>query len=78
MRNSSRNTLTETERVSTHIICTFTERVIHGVEKKGSGWGKKVLNVLLKCIDLFARWVLSNLSINKNFGKVSFKRSFNQ
>ena len=61
MRNSSGNTLTETERISTHKICTLTERVIEGVEEKWSRWGKKVLYVLLKCIYLFPRWVLCNL-----------------
>jgi hypothetical protein len=51
MRNGSWDTFTETERVSTDKIRTISERVIEGVEKKWGGWAKKVLNVLLQCID---------------------------
>lgn len=61
MRNSSGGTFTETERVSTHEISTFPVRIIKGVEEMWSGWSKQILNVLLKCIDVLARWVLSNL-----------------
>lgn len=65
MGNSSWSTLTETERVSTDKICTFSERIIQGIEEKWGGWAKKVLDVLLKGIDLFPRWIFCNLSIIK-------------
>ena len=61
MRNSGWDTLTKTERISTNEICTLCKRVIEGVEEKGSGWAEKVLNVLLKCIYVLARWVFRNL-----------------
>lgn len=65
MRNSSFDTFAETKRVSTNKICTFTVRVIQGIEKMRGGWGEDVLDVLLKCVDWFSRWVFSNLGINK-------------
>jgi hypothetical protein len=36
MRNSSRGTLTKTEGVPTHKICSFSVRIIEGVEEKWS------------------------------------------
>lgn len=67
MRNSSWHTFTKTERVSTNIICTFSEGVIKGIEEQGSGWTQKVFNMLLECIDRFSRWIIGNLSHkNKN------------
>lgn len=74
MRNSSWNTLTETKRVSTDKICTFSERIIQGVEEKWGGWAKKVLDVLLKGVDLFPRWIFCNLSIVKFTTKNIYKR----
>jgi hypothetical protein len=65
MRNSSFGTFTETKRVSTNKVSTFTIRVIQGIEKMRGGWGEDVLDVLLKCVDCFSRWVFGNLSINK-------------
>lgn len=67
MRNSCWDTLTETKWVSTDKICTITVRIIQGVEEKWGGWGQKVLYVLLKCINVFARWIFSNLGKNKEF-----------
>jgi hypothetical protein len=54
MGNSSGNTFTETERVSTDEISTFTVRIIQGVEEKGRRWAEKVLDVLLKSVHCFA------------------------
>lgn len=51
MRNSSFGTFSETKRVSTNKICTFTVRVIQGIEKMRGGWGEDVLDVLLECVD---------------------------
>lgn len=50
MRNSSWDTLAETERVSTDEIRTLPERIIESVEEKWGGWAKKVLDVLLQSI----------------------------
>lgn len=38
MRNSSRGTLTKTERISTDKICTFCVWIIKGIEKEWCGW----------------------------------------
>jgi len=61
MRNRSRHTLTQAERVSTDEICTFRVRVIQGVEEEWSGWAEEILDMLLEGIDHFARWVFSDL-----------------
>lgn len=54
MRDRSRYTLTQTERVSTDEICTFRVRVIQRVEEKWSGWTEEILDMLLEGIDHFA------------------------
>ena len=59
--DSSGNTLTETERVSTDEVSTFTVWVVQGVEEKRRGWAEKVLDVLLKCLHSFPSWILGNL-----------------
>ena len=63
MGNSSGDTLTKTKRISTDKISAFSVRIIEGVEEMWSGWRQKILNVLLKCIDILARWILSNAAI---------------
>lgn len=62
VRNGSGDTFTKTERVSTDEISTFSVWIVKGVEEKWSGWTKEILNVLLKCIDIMASWVFSNLN----------------
>lgn len=54
MRNGSRGTLTEAEGVPTDKISAITVRVIQSVEEKWSGRAQKVLDVLLKCIDILS------------------------
>lgn len=71
MRNSSFDTLTETKRVSTNKVRTFTVRIVQGVEEMGGGRGEEVLDVLLKCIDLFSRRVFSNLRIGKKIHNIN-------
>lgn len=63
MRNSSGDTLTQTERVSADEVSSLTVWVIQSVEEKWGGWTQQVLYVLLQCINFFARWVFSNLQI---------------
>lgn len=53
MRNCGWYTFTETEGVAANEICAFSVWFIEGVEKEGCGWTEKVLDMLLKCIDLF-------------------------
>ena len=67
MRNSCWHTFTKAKRVPTNKISTFSKRVIKGIEKQWSWWTQKVLNVLLKCIDLFSRWIIGNLSHTKKY-----------
>lgn len=66
MRNSSRDTFTEAERVATNKVCTFTVRIIQSVKEKGGGWRKEILDVLLRRIDLLAGGVFGNLIKGKN------------
>ena len=61
MGNSSGYTFTKTERVSTDEVSAFTVRIVQGVEEQWSRWAEKILDVLLKCVHCFPRWVLSNL-----------------
>lgn len=61
MGNSSGGTLPKAEGVPTNKVSTFTVWVVQGVEEKWGGWAKEVLDVLLKSIDVLARWVLGNL-----------------
>ena len=59
--HSSGNALTETERVSTAEVSTFTVGIVQCVEEKRRGWAEKVLDVLLKCVHCFSRWILCSL-----------------
>ena len=63
MGNSSWGTFSKTERVTTDKVCTFSVWIIEGVKEMWSGWCQEVLNVLLKRIDIFPRWVFGNLNI---------------
>lgn len=54
MRNSSWNTLTKAEGVPANEISTITVRVIQSVKEKWSRRAQKVLDVLLKCIDVLS------------------------
>lgn len=67
MRNSCWSTLTHAERVATDEICTFSVWIIQCVEEVWSGWAQEVLDVLLKCIDILARWVFGNLHIIRKY-----------
>jgi hypothetical protein len=58
---SSGGTLPKAEGVSTDKVRTFTVGVIQGVEEKRGGRAEEVLDVLLKSINVLARWVLGNL-----------------
>jgi hypothetical protein len=73
MGNSSVSTLPETEGVPTHKVSTLTVGVVQGVEEERGGWAQKVLNVLLKSVDVLARWVLGNLQ-DKQRHSVSVKK----
>ena len=66
MRNSSWYTFTETEGVATNKICTFSVWFIESVEKERCGWAEKVLDMLLKCIDLFPSRIIGNLHQQHN------------
>jgi hypothetical protein len=59
--NSGVSTLPEAEGIPTHKVSTLTVGVVQGVEEEWSGRAQEVLNVLLKCIDVLASWVLGNL-----------------
>jgi hypothetical protein len=62
------STLPEAEGVSTHKVSTLTVGVVQGVEEERGGWAEEVLDVLLKSIDILARWVLGNLNdVQRNF-----------
>lgn len=67
MGNSSVGTFPETEGVPTHKVSTLTVGVVEGVEEERGGWAQKVLNVLLKSIDILARGVLGNLKDNRRY-----------
>ena len=72
VRHSSGNTLTETERVSTDEVSTFTVGIVQGVEEKRRGWAEKVLDVLLKCVHCFSRWILGNLYKHMTTNKIIY------
>jgi len=65
MRNCSWHTFTETEGVTANKICTFSIRFVESVEKVRCGWAENVFYMLLKCINLFSRWIVGNLSHSK-------------
>lgn len=74
MRDSGGGTLPKAEGVSTDKVRAFTVGVIQGVEEKRGGRAEEVLDVLLKSIDVFARWVLGHL-FPKRTNKFQFKQT---
>jgi len=60
--DSSVGTLPEAEGVPTHKVSTLTVGVIQRVKEERGGWAEEVLDVLLKSIDVLARWILGNLN----------------
>jgi len=63
--DSSVGALPEAEGVPTHKVSTLAVGVIQRVEEERGGWAEKVLDVLLKSIDVLARWILGNLNGKK-------------
>lgn len=61
MRDSSLGSLPEAEGVTTDKVSAFAVGIIQGVEEERGGRAEEVLDVLLKSIDVLARWVLGNL-----------------
>jgi hypothetical protein len=74
MGNGSMSTLPEAEGVPAHKVSTLTVGVVQGVEEERGGRAQKVLNVLLKSVDVLARWVLGNLQ-DKQRHSVSVKKN---
>lgn len=63
MGNSGWCALAETEGISTNKVGTISVWIVKGVEEKRRGWSQKVLDVLLKRVDVLASWILSNLPL---------------
>lgn len=61
VRDSSLGSLPEAEGVTTDKVSAFAVGIIQGVEEERGGRAEEVLDVLLKSIDVLARWVLGNL-----------------
>ncbi|PON83009.1 hypothetical protein TorRG33x02_212150 [Trema orientale] len=70
MRNCSWDTFPKTEWVTPDEICTFTVWIVEGVKEKWSRRTQNVLNVLLKSIDFFARWIFSDLQFKNKFIRI--------
>lgn len=64
MGDGGGDTLPQTEGVTPNEISTFSVWVVQCVEEEGCRWCQQVVNVLSQCIDLLARWILSNLNSN--------------
>jgi hypothetical protein len=63
--DSSVGALPEAEWVPTNKVSTLTVGVVQRVEEERGGWAEEVLDVLLKSVDVLARWVLGNLNDNE-------------
>ena len=79
MRNSCWNILTKTERVATHKVCAISVWIIKSIEKIWSSRTQNIFYVLLKGIDILARWVFRNLFIvmEEGFRKLQWWACFN-
>ena len=54
MRHCGRDTFPETKRISTDEVSTLAIGIIQGIEEVWCSRAQKVLDVLLKCIDILA------------------------
>lgn len=72
MRHSCWSSFSHAERVATHKVRPWGIWVIQCVEKERSGWGQKILDVLLKGVDVLAAGSLGDKTVVVNGVDVLF------